>query len=178
MNEECVMTESKITTTLNSVFNTDSFPVVNEDIEDTNDYIPVVAESKADDEDETNFDNHEIRNDVVEDYDSSRNNLKRLISKGEHLLDSAMAIADATEDPKAIRAANEILSSLTNVNKELLQLTKTKQDVLMRTKTKEFMKDVMSSGNVQNINTTNNSIFVGTPNELHKMLQEVKNNPM
>lgn len=103
--------------------------------------------------------------DTEEDFEYSREKLKKLISTAEEALDAAVALAMEAEHPRAFEVVSGMLKNISDMNTELLKLQKARKELHKETaETKE------GGGPV-----TNNSIFVGSPGELQKLL---KNNPV
>ena len=104
-----------------------------------------------------------------------------MLDKGESLLDLAIEIAEGTQDAKSIDSASKLLTNMMTANARLLDITKAKQEVYMRTRAKEVLKTAFADGanttttniNPQTINN-NNTLFVGSPSDLNKMLKELK----
>ena len=134
---------------------------------------PRTAEERLEDED--------FKDKASEDYELARGNYHELLTKGENLLDLAIEIAESTQEPKAIDSAAKLLTNMMTANSKLLEITKAKQEVFMRTRAKEVLKTAFADGgnttttniNPQTINN-NNTLFVGSPSDLNKMLRELK----
>ena len=127
---------------------------------------------------EMEAENEEIRQTLKSDYDTARDNLLGIIDKADRLLETSIDIANATEDPKAIASATKLIDSLANLNERLVNLTKTKQDVISKTRAKEVISNALSGGvpNGAVVNNTQNNVFVGTPAELNRLINEARAN--
>lgn len=132
-------------------------------------------------QDESDQEAFEIRNDAQEDFAVARDNLKRLLDSGEDLLDSAIRIAESTEDPKAISAANSILQGLANINKSLMDISQKRQDIVNKSRLKDMISAELDRNNkgVGEVNTniqnvTNNVQFVGTSTELMELIKQTR----
>ena len=127
---------------------------------------------------EMEAENEEIRQTLMSDYDTARDNLLGIIDKADRLLETSIDIANATEDPKAIASATKLIDSLANLNERLVNLTKTKQDVISKTRAKEVISNALNGGvpNGAVVNNTQNNVFVGTPAELNRLINEARAN--
>ena len=96
-----------------------------------------------------------INNEVEDDYDYARKNLRDLIDSGMGDLNTVMDIARQSESPRAFEVATNLLKTLTDTNKDLLELAKKRKDLTQEKETK---------------NVTN-ALFVGSTAELQKMIQ-------
>ena len=184
------MVQTKSTQSLNNIFNvdfedTEKLPdVVDGDnlpvsaveaprLPDLPSNDPRTEQEKAEDDD--------FKEKADEDYETARNNYYKLLDKGESLLDLAIEIAEGTQDAKSIDSASKLLTNMMTANARLLDITKAKQEVYMRTRAKEVLKTAFADGanttttniNPQTINN-NNTLFVGSPSDLNKMLKELK----
>lgn len=183
------MVETKTTQSLNEIFGIapsqeENLPEVVEGDDTRTDSLPITAvdapnlpdgrtdEERAEDED--------FKEKASEDYELARGNYHELLAKGENLLDLAIEIAESTQDPKSIDSAAKLLTNLMGANSKLLEITKAKQEVFMRTRAKEVLKTAFADAgntttniNPQTINN-NNTLFVGSPSDLNKMLKELK----
>ena len=96
-----------------------------------------------------------INNEVEDDYDYARKNLRDLIDSGMGDLNTVMDIARQSDSPRAFEVATNLLKTLTDTNKDLLELAKKRKDLTQEKETK---------------NVTN-ALFVGSTAELQKMIQ-------
>jgi len=99
------------------------------------------------------------------DYNSARGNLYSILQQGEEALLHALEVAKAKEEPRAFEVVGGLLKQLSDINEQLLTLAEKKQKLLE----KEKREPLPISGNV-----TNNAIFVGSTDELNKMLKQMK----
>ena len=177
------MVETKTTKSLNEIFGVES------DVVDAPNYpieaveppkLPALPESDTRTDEERREDD-DFKDKASEDYDLARSNYHELLAKGENLLDLAIEIAESTQEPKAIDSAAKLLTNMMTANSRLLEITKAKQEVFMRTRAKEVLKTAFADGgnttttniNPQTINN-NNTLFVGSPSDLNKMLKELR----
>ena len=96
-----------------------------------------------------------VNNEVEDDYDYARKNLRDLIDSGMGDLNTVMDIARQSESPRAFEVATNLMKTLTDTNKDLLELAKKKKEL---TQEKE----------PQNVT---NALFVGSTADLQKMIQ-------
>jgi len=102
-----------------------------------------------------------LDHDIKVDYETTRDNINRLISKGTDALDDMLAIARQTEKARDFEVAGNMIKTMVDASKELLEIQKSMRDL---TSKKE-------SG------TTNikNAVFVGSTTELLRAMKEIKN---
>lgn len=104
-------------------------------------------------------------NTIIEyDYQSARNNLYSILQQGEEALLHALEVAKAKEEPRAFEVVGGLLKQLSDINTQLLDLSEKKQRILEKEK-----KESPTPTSV-----TNNAIFVGSTDELNKMLNKMK----
>ena len=96
-----------------------------------------------------------INNEVEDDYDYARKNLRDLIDSGMGDLNTVMDIARQSESPRAFEVATNLMKTLTDTNKDLLELAKKK-------------KELIQEKEPQNVT---NALFVGSTADLQKMIQ-------
>lgn len=101
--------------------------------------------------------------DVVElenldsDYEFARDNLIRVIEKGNLALDGILNVADMSQHPRGYEVVATLIKTMADANKDLLELSKRKKDL---------------SGNTNTPKTINNNLFVGSTAELQKLLKD------
>lgn len=95
---------------------------------------------------------------VRQDFDSARKNMKELINKGFESLDGIMKVAEAGDSPRAYEVASILIKTISEVNTDLMNIHKTTADALG---TNKVVK-----------NTTNNSIFVGSTRDLQNLINQ------
>jgi len=95
---------------------------------------------------------------VRQDFDSARKNMKELINKGFESLDGIMKVAEAGDSPRAYEVASILIKTISEVNTDLMKIHKTTADALG---TNKVVK-----------NTTNNSIFVGSTRDLQNLINQ------
>lgn len=170
---------TKTQRSLNEVFNVDPIPdeVVertSKDVTLVDDEIPSDQLAPLDDQ-QYKLEDQQIKNDFSDDYEDARDNLKRMIDRGDQLLDLAIQLAQGTEDPKSIDSAIKLIGQMTDLNTKLLDLTAKKQDVFVKTRPKanKFSNGVGGDPSEQSVigSVTNNTMFVGSPTDLLNMLK-------
>lgn len=165
---------TKTNQSLNKIFDTDP------DLTDNNiitDLVPINEEGNQDYKLISNsVENENIKQTIEEDFDDARNNIKQLIDKGNDLLDMALALSE-TEDPKAIDSATRLIGQLSNLNSKLLDLTSRKQEVLLKARAeRKEDNDKSESEKTPTQQITNNAIFVGSSQDLMKLILETRKN--
>lgn len=95
---------------------------------------------------------------IKQDYNSARKNMKDLIGIGFDAIDGIMKVADAGDSPRAYEVASILIKTVSELNTDLMELHKSTSDALSGTK---IVK-----------NTTNNSIFVGSTKDLQNIINQ------
>lgn len=95
---------------------------------------------------------------IRQDHDSARKNMKELISRGFDAIDGIMKVAEAGDSPRAYEVASILMKTVSEMNTDLMNLHKTTSDALG---TNKVVK-----------NTTNNSIFVGSTRDLQNLINQ------
>ena len=103
---------------------------------------------------------------VEYDYQSARSNLYSILQQGEEALLHALEVAKAKEEPRAFEVVGGLLKNLSDINTQLLDLAEKKQKILEKER-KELPTQNPTS-------VTNNAIFVGSTDELNKMINQMK----
>jgi hypothetical protein len=104
-------------------------------------------------------------NQVEDDANFARSNIRDLIAKGNTAMDQLLAVAKESEHPRAYEVAAGLIKNLADMNKDLLELQKKRKDLTPNGD--EF------AGNAKNLNV-DKAIFVGSTNELVKFLKNNK----
>lgn len=103
----------------------------------------------------------ENRDVATTDFEAVRSNLYSIIEKGNKAINGILHVASEGDSPRAYEVVSQLIKSVADANKDLLQLHK---------QLKEIKNDTpASTQSAQNI--TNQSIFVGSTNELQKLLK-------
>tara|TARA_Y100001937_G_scaffold128615_1_gene206230 strand:- start:2382 stop:2822 length:441 start_codon:yes stop_codon:yes gene_type:complete len=98
---------------------------------------------------------------LKKDYEYTRGNLYSLIEKGQEAVDGILELAQESDQPRAYEVAGQLIKHVGDVADKLVDLQKKVNDIEAPTKSKE-------------INTTNNTMFVGSTADLAKFLKQQK----
>lgn len=101
---------------------------------------------------------------IDDDYETTRNNLHTILSQGQDALYHALEVAKNSEHPRAFEVVGGLMKHLSDINGQLLDIHKKKQNI-------DNNSGEKSSGDK---NVTNNAIFVGSTDELSKMLNDLR----
>ena len=96
------------------------------------------------------------------DFETGRENLYKLLDKGNEAIDGILALAKEGEHPRAYEVAGQLIKTVADVSKDLLEL----QEKLKK------IKDVPNTGP----KSVTNALFVGSTTELQKLLKDKKQN--
>ena len=94
---------------------------------------------------------------VVNDYNYSRQTYYDLIEKGRESLDLMIEVARESEHPRAFEVLSGMIKNVSEVNDKLMDLNKKNKDI--------------SADDIKAIEKTTNNLFVGSTAELQRMLQ-------
>ena len=103
-----------------------------------------------------------LNNDVEDDVEYARKNIKSIIEKGNDAVDNILKVAVESEHPRAFEVASTFLKNLSEMNKDLLDLQKTKKALLQQSSTKQTLN-------------VDKAVFVGTTADLLKMQKQENN---
>ena len=98
---------------------------------------------------------------VEDDFDQARAALKRMIVKGETVLDDMMNVARQSDHPRAYEVAGQLIKTVGETAKDLLALQKTKKELQPQEEQKP-----------QQIGTQNNIVFAGSTTDLLRALKQ------
>ena len=96
------------------------------------------------------------------DFEIGRENLYKLLDKGNDAIDGILALAKEGEHPRAYEVAGQLIKTVADVSKDLLEL----QEKLKK------IKEVPKTGP----KSVTNALFVGSTTELQKLLKDKKKN--
>ena len=99
-------------------------------------------------------------NDPQDDFEHGRENLYKLIEKGNEAIDGILSLAKESEHPRTYEVAGQLIQTVSQVSQDLLGL----QQRLRR------LKEVPDTGP----KSVTNALYIGSTNELQKLLK--KNN--
>ena len=102
----------------------------------------------------------EKKTDIDNDYVNSRDNYYNLIDKGNQAIDGILDIAKEGQHPRAYEVAGQLIGQVAQTVDKLQDLQKKLKD----------LKEVPNKTNTQ----IKNALFVGSTNELQKMLNRKK----
>ncbi len=94
------------------------------------------------------------------DFETGRENLYKLLDKGNEAIDGILALAKEREHPRAYEVAGQLIKTVADVSKDLLEL----QEKLKK------IKNVPNTGP----KSVTNALFVGSTTELQKLLKDKK----
>ena len=104
-------------------------------------------------------------NDKIEyDYSKTRNNLHSLLLTGQEALNAALEVAQASENPRAFEVVGNLMKQLAEVNQQLMDLHQQKQKL-----------DIPAKKEQEATTITNNAIFVGSTQELSRLINNMNN---
>ena len=96
---------------------------------------------------------------LKKDYEYTRGNLYALIEKGQEAVDGILELAQESDQPRAFEVAGQLIKHVGDVADKLVDLQKKVAEIENPKKTKE-------------VNTTNNTMFVGSTADLAKFLKQ------
>jgi hypothetical protein len=103
--------------------------------------------------------------DQQDDFDLARQTLRRVILKGQDVLDDISELSRNSEHPRNYEVTGQIMKALSDTAKDLLELQKRAQAL----KTPDTAEKPAGS-----IGTQNNVVFAGSTTELLKLLRNEK----
>lgn len=95
------------------------------------------------------------------DFNAARYNIYELLNYGQDALINALDLAKQKEEPRAYEVVGGLLKQLSDMNTQLLDLSEKRNKLSSK-------KDTDKTTTI----TTNNAIFVGSTNELNKLLKQ------
>lgn len=99
---------------------------------------------------------------IENDYETTRDNLRTLLTTGQAALSHALEVAKSSEHPRAFEVVGNLMKQLADVNQQLMDLHQQKAKLDAPGKA-EAAKQV----------TNNNAIFVGSTSELNRMIKNM-----
>ena len=98
--------------------------------------------------------------DAEVDFDKGRENLYKMLEKGNDAIDGILALAKEGEHPRAYEVAGQLIKTVADMSKDLMAM----QEKLKK------LKEVPNQGPT----SVTNALFVGSTTELTKLLKEKK----
>ena len=98
--------------------------------------------------------------DAEVDFDKGRENLYKLLDKGNDAIDGILALAKEGEHPRAYEVAGQLIKTVVDMSKDLMAM----QEKLKK------LKEVPDTGP----KSVTNALFVGSTTELQKLLKDKK----
>jgi len=105
----------------------------------------------------------EEKQNIDTDYSTSRTTYLDLMDKGTSAMDMMMQVAEQSEHPRAYEVLSGMMKNIADITDKLMDLNKKQKDI-------KATALPVPTGN-QEGGVTNNNIFVGTTEELQRMLQ-------
>lgn len=99
----------------------------------------------------------DVLDDQQKDYEYSRQQLYKLVEKGQEAVDGILEIAQESGHPRAFEVAGQLIKSVADTTDKLIDLQKKMKDIEAPTK---------------GPTTVNNSLFVGSTAELSKLIKQ------
>ena len=96
------------------------------------------------------------------DFETGRENLYKLLDKGNEAIDGILALAKEGEHPRAYEVAGQLIKTVADMSKDLM----TMQEKLKK------LKEIANTGP----KSVTNALFVGSTTELQKLLKDKKQN--
>ena len=122
------------------------------------DVTPVVKEEKKVSLPTVKSDDLELKEDLTDAYQQSKENLQGIIDQGKEAMEEILQIAKTGQHPRAFEVYGTLLKNMVDANKELLNIQKQMRE----------MDGVKKESNNTNIDK---AIFVGSTSELSKLLK-------
>lgn len=100
------------------------------------------------------------KNNLKNDYDYSRETYYELIEKGKDALENMIEVARESEHPRAYEVLSGMIKNVSDVNDRLMDLNKKQKEI--------------NRGEVKQVSSTTNNVFLGSTSDLQKLLQNDK----
>ena len=97
--------------------------------------------------------------DIKKDYEYTRGNLYSIIEKGQEAINGILELAQESEMPRAYEVAGQLIKNVSDATDKLMTL-------------QQKLKEVKAEEKKGPINVTNNALFVGSTDELQKLLKK------
>jgi hypothetical protein len=119
---------------------------------------PVKEEKKLSTGVIVNYNEPDMKQDLTDAYQQSKENLQGIIDQGKEAMDEILQIAKVGQHPRAFEVYGTILKNMVDANKELLAIQKQ-------------MREMEGIKKETNNTTIDKAIFVGSTSELSKLLK-------
>lgn len=103
----------------------------------------------------------DVKQDLTDAYQQSKENIQEIIDQGKEAMEEILQIAKAGQHPRAFEVYATLLKNMTEANDRLLKIQKE-------------MREMEGVKKETNNTTIDKAIFVGTTNELAKLLKNNK----
>ena len=107
----------------------------------------------------TPVDTASTKEQLKKDYEYTRGHLYSLVEKGQEAVDGILELAQESEQPRAFEVAGQLIKHVGDVADKLVDLQKKVNEIENPKKDKQ-------------VNTTNNTMFVGSTADLAKFLKK------
>ena len=112
-----------------------------------------------DDEETAIQEAHKNKEELQKDYESVRKNLRDIIERGKMAIDGILSVAEDTDSPRAYEVAAQMIKNVSEVNKDLIDIH-------------AKLQGIENNYDGPKTVTTNNTLFIGSTNELQKFIKE------
>jgi hypothetical protein len=100
------------------------------------------------------------------DFLAARGNYYEILTQGKAAINTAMMVANESQNPRAIEVLSGLLKNMADINRQLVQMSKDKQEV------KVTRNGASPHAGPAQIGQQTNNVFVGTSSDLNKLLAE------
>ncbi len=107
----------------------------------------------------TSVDTTATKDQLKKDYEYTRGHLYSLVEKGQEAVDGILELAQESDQPRAFEVAGQLIKHVGDVADKLVDLQKKVNEIENPKKDKQ-------------VNTTNNTMFVGSTADLAKFLKK------
>lgn len=125
--------------------------------------LPVVIEQEEEQNTELAVIDDNKNEEIVQDIEQARTNIKNIITQGDAALSEMMELAKQSESPRAFEVASTLMKTLLDANKDFVDMANKKKYAIEETKDK---------GGSSGANVTNNNLIVSTADLLKMMKGE------
>ena len=133
---------------------TSKFDGIEEALDVQSDIVPVEKPEVV-----TPVDTTSTKEQLKKDYEYTRGHLYSLVEKGQEAVDGILELAQESDQPRAFEVAGQLIKHVGDVADKLVDLQKKVNEIENPKKDKQ-------------VNTTNNTMFVGSTADLAKFLKQ------